>query len=91
MAYSHPTLHRIGPSNSSVPTLWSYSTADAKATVDSRDYFNLAVDDLTVGDFIFAKTSDDSCVFVVTEVDATVGAVHVDVNDAVTLKGADTD
>ena len=57
MAYSHPSLHRVGPSNSDSPTIWTYQTADAITTVDGSGYFNDASDDLTVGDLIYGMFS----------------------------------
>jgi len=57
MAYIHPTLHRIGPSNSDVPTLWMYGTTDAIATVIAADYFLAAEADLNVNDIIMVASS----------------------------------
>ena len=57
MAYTHPNLHRIGPTNSDVPTLWMYSTTDTIATVIAADYFLDAEDDLNVNDVIIVASS----------------------------------
>jgi len=91
MAYSHPNLHRIGPSNSSTPTLWSYSTTDATAVVNSESYFDDAAADLTVGDIIIANTSTGGTlaagIYLVSANDGTT----VDVNDALVVTATDTD
>ena len=91
MAYSHPNLHRIGPSNSSSPTLWSYSTTDATAVVDTVGYFNGAAADLTVGDIIIANTSTAGTLaagfYLVSNNDGSV----VDVNDVLVITATDTD
>ena len=91
MAYTHPSLHRVGPANSDAPTIWTYSTTDTAATVDSAQYFNDAVEDLTVGDFIFAATDTGGTpaygIFVVSSNDGT----DVDVDDITTVGGTDTD
>ena len=91
MAYSHPNLHRIGPSNSSSPTLWSYSTTDATAVVDTVGYFNGAAADLSVGDIIIANTSTGGTLaagfYLVSNNDGSV----VDVNDVLVITATDTD
>ena len=59
--------------------------------VDTDQYFNDAVNDLTVGDFIFAAVDTDGTpaygIFVVTGNDGT----DVDVADLDALGGTDTD
>jgi len=56
MAYTHPGLQRVGPSNSDFPTIWTYRTADTAAAIDTEGYFNDAANDLSVGDVIYALT-----------------------------------
>lgn len=91
MAYTHPGLHRIGPSNSDAPTLWSYKTADTQATVNTAGYFNGAVKDLTVGDFILAFVdtggTPQGVLFAVASNDGT----DVDVVDGLAVPTTDTD
>jgi len=55
MAYTHPDLQRQGPANSDYPVAWSYSTADTQIQVAVSGYFDDAIDDLNVGDFIHAN------------------------------------
>ena len=88
MAYSHPGIHRIGPSNSDVPTLWSYSTSDNQATINTSGYFNDATDDLTVGDVIFAHIGSGAVVMF--NVLSNASSV-VDVADGLALGTTDTD
>lgn len=83
MAYTHPTLHRVGPANSDAPTLWTYSTTDTAATCDTAGYFNDAADDLTVGDFIFGIFDTGGT--------ATHGILVVNANDGTTVDTANID
>lgn len=88
MAYTHPGIHRIGPSNSDVPTLWSYSTSDNQATINTAGYFNGAADDLTVGDVIFAHIGSGAVILF--PVLSNTGTV-VDVADGTVLAVTDSD
>ena len=91
MAYTHPGLHRVGPANSDVPTLWTYKTNDTVAVVRVEDYFLAASDDLTVGDLIMAYCDADGTpafqLFVVNSVSSTA----VDVTDGTAIDMTDTD
>lgn len=91
MAYSHPSLHRVGPENSDVPTMWMYSTTDTGAVVQAAQYFNDAAADLTVGDLIYAAVDTDGTpaylLYVVVSNDGT----DVDVDDGTALGATDTD
>lgn len=91
MSYTHPSLHRIGPSNSDVPTLWSYSTTDAAADVNTSGYFNDASDDLSVGDIIFANTSTGGTLVATIFYVLSNASGVVDVNDGTTLAATDSD
>ncbi len=88
MAYSHPGIHRIGPQNSDAPTLWSYSTSDNQATINSAGYFNAAADDLSVGDVVMAHSGSGAVVlFNVVSNDGST----VDVADGLALGTTDSD
>lgn len=88
MAYTHPSLQRVGPANSDSPTLWTYTTSgDAKAAIDTAGYFNDAADDLTVGDFIFVNASDGGGIYFVNANDGTT----VDTGDVLAVGAADSD
>jgi len=72
-------------------TLWSYTTPDAAATVDTANYFDGALQHLKVGDFILARVATGGSIafgiFVVNANDGT----HVDVADMNAFGGTDTD
>ena len=88
MAYTHPNLQRVGPSNSDSPTLWTYSTADNQATVNTAGYFNGAAADLTVGDVIMCHHGSGAVtLFPVVSNDGST----VDVADGLALGTTDTD
>lgn len=91
MAYSHPGLQRVGPSNSDAPTFWTYSTTDTQATINTAGYFNAAAADLTVGDVILVFTDTGGTpqpgFFWVNANDGTT----VDVADGLMLGTTDTD
>lgn len=88
MAYTHPNLQRVGPSNSDAPTLWTYSTADTQATVNTSGYFNDASADLTVGDLIFVHHGSGAVVQYAVNSNA---SGVVDVTDGLATGTTDTD
>lgn len=90
MAYSHPTLQRIGPANSDAPTFWSYSTTDTGAVVQVSGYFNDAAADLTVGDLIYAAVDTGGTpAFMFYPVVSNDGTI-VDVSDGLAVTATDT-
>jgi len=91
MAYTHPTLHRIGGANSDGPVLWTYSTTDTIATVNTEGYFNDASEDLGVGDLIYINSSTGgTMVCTLNQVLSNASGV-VDVADGTVLADTDTD
>jgi len=55
MAFSASTLLPMSSmANSNAPRHWTYTTADAKATVVASGYFNSVADVLQVGDLIWS-------------------------------------
>lgn len=52
MAFTIASLQRLGSQNSLSPTVWTYSTTDSLATMDTVGYFNSAADRLKVEDVI---------------------------------------
>lgn len=75
------------------PSVWSYATADTKATVDTADYFLAVKDLLNVGDLIYAVTGAGSggtlaaALLVVNAKTAT----SIDVVDGTAITMTDTD
>ena len=91
MAYSHPTLHRIGPANSDAPVIWTYASADTIATINTAGYFNDAADDLNVGDLIYIQSSTGGTrVATLAQVLSNDGTT-VDIADGTTLAATDSD
>ena len=55
MAFTESTfLPLSGMANSDAPRHWTYTTADAKATVVASGYFNDRASELNVGDLIWS-------------------------------------
>lgn len=59
MAYSATGLQPIGGQGKAgtAPQMWSYTSADAIATVNNSGYFNGAADLLKVGDLMYIRDS----------------------------------
>lgn len=56
MAFTLNSFYQIGPGGNG-PRLWSYSTADAIATVIAADYFLPVIDQLPVNDILIVVSS----------------------------------
>ena len=91
MAYSHPSLFRIGGTDSQAPTIWTYRTTDALADVNTAGYFNDASADLTPGDLIYGITSTGTTTVAALYYVLTNASGVVDVNDGTVLAATDTD
>ena len=92
MAYSHPNLHRASSSaNSDAPTIWTYTTTDSAADLNTADYFLLAIDDLKAGDLIYATTSTGTTTVAALYYVLTNSGTAIDVNDGTVLANTDTD
>ncbi len=57
MAFNRLALQRIGPVNSTAPTVWTYATSDALTATDAASYFDGAAANLQVGDWILVSSS----------------------------------
>ena len=90
MAFSKANLSLVSYSGNGFH-IWHYTTTDAKATIDSANYFNDASSEMNIGDIIFANTSTGGTpeygMFCVNANSS--GAV--DTADLVSLSGTDTD
>lgn len=91
MAYSVTGLQPIGGQSKAgnAPQMWSYSSADAIATVNTSGYFNDAADLLKVGDLIYVYDSATPTASLAVVLSNT-GTV-VDVSDGTALSVADAD
>lgn len=91
MAYSVDGLQPIGGQSKAgnAPQMWSYTSADAIATVNTSGYFNDAADLLKVGDLMYVRDSNTPTASLVIVLSNT-GTV-VDVSDGTTISVADAD
>lgn len=64
MAFSSAGLNPIGGQSKAgnAPQMWSYTTTDAAATVDTSGYFNSVASLLKVGDLIWRVTTSSGSV-----------------------------
>ena len=91
MAYSSTGLNSAGGQSKAgnAPQIWTYTSADAIATVNTSGYFDGASSLLKVGDIIFvydSATPTMSIVFVLSNASGV-----VDVSDGLTVTATDTD
>lgn len=91
MAYSVTGLQPIGGQSKAgnAPQMWSYTSTDAIATVNTSGYFNSAADLLKVGDLIYVHDSATPTASLVVVLSNT-GTV-VDVSDGTAISVADAD
>lgn len=88
MAFSLSGLSQVGPGGTS-PRIWTYSTTDAIATVNTAGYFNSASDLLTVRDIIFVFDTSTPTTNIVSVLSNAAGVV--DVSDGTAIAETDTD
>ena len=64
MAFSSTGFNPIGGQSKAgnAPQMWSYTTTDAAATVDTSGYFNSVAPLLKVGDIIYRVTTSSGAV-----------------------------
>ncbi|MEY4338106.1 MAG: hypothetical protein RL680_1001 [Actinomycetota bacterium] len=64
MAYDSAGLNSAGAQSKAgnAPALWTYTTTDAAATVDTSGYFNSAASLFNIGDIIFRVTTSSGSV-----------------------------
>lgn len=93
MAYSVTGLNAAGGQSKAgnAPQMWTYTTTDAIADVNTAGYFNSAASLLKVGDIIFCHTSTGgTAAMTIVWVNANSGTV-VDVVDGLTVTATDSD
>ena len=92
MAFSATGFATIGASKKgNAPSVYSYSTTDTIATVNTEGYFNSLSDTLAVGDLISCLTSTGSTAVATLVYVLSNSAGVVDVNDGTTLANTDSD
>lgn len=93
MAYSSTGLNAAGGQSKAgnAPQMWTYTTTDAIADVNTAGYFNSAASLLKVGDIIFCHTSTGgTAAMSIVWVNANNGTT-VDVTDGLTVTATDSD
>lgn len=89
MAFSRDGLTRIGSGTGDAPSLWSYTSADAIATVNTSGYFNDASKELGIRDVIMVTDSNTPTTHFVIVLTNASGVV--DVSDGLAITETDTD
>lgn len=91
MAYSQTGLQPIGGQGKAgtAPQMWSYTSADAIADVNTSGYFNSAADLLKVGDLMYIRDSATPTASLVIVLSNASGVV--DVSDGTAISVADAD
>jgi len=73
----------------SAPQMWTYTSADAIATVNTSGYFNSVSDEVKVGDLIYVHDSNTPTASLVIVLSNASGVV--DVSDGTAISVADSD
>lgn len=90
MAYSSDGFNVIGAAKKgNAPSMYTYTSADAIATVNTSGYFNDLSDTLAVGDIIFVHDSATPTMSIVMVASNASGVV--DVTDGTAIAMTDTD
>ncbi|MGB2046046.1 MAG: hypothetical protein ACPHUD_09970 [Porticoccaceae bacterium] len=90
MAYSNAGFNVIGAAKKgNAPSMYTYTSADAIATVNTAGYFNDLSDTLAVGDIIFVHDSATPTMSIVMVASNASGVV--DVTDGTAIAMTDSD
>ena len=91
MAYARAGWTPIGGTSKrgSAPQMWSYTTTDSLATMNTAAYFNSVSDEVKVGDLIYVHDSNTPTASLVVVLSNASGVV--DVSDGTALSVADAD
>lgn len=91
MAFSRTGINPIGGQSKkgTAPQMWTYTSVDAIATVNSAGYFNNMSDDLSVGDVIFVHDSNTPTMSIAMVASNASGVV--DITDGTTVAMTDSD
>ena len=91
MAFIAKDIQAIGGTVGNSPTLYSYSTVDTAATVNTAGYFNDMALTLNINDLIFVASSTGGTPVVSIMYVLSNAAGVVDVTDGTVLAATDTD
>ena len=91
MAFSRTGINPIGGQSKkgTAPQMWTYTSVDAIATVNTAGYFNLMSDDLSVGDVLFVHDSNTPTMSIAMVASNASGVV--DITDGTTVAMTDSD
>lgn len=91
MAFARTGWNPIGgmSKRGSAPQMWTYTSADAIATVNTSGYFNSVSDEVKVGDLIYVHDSNTPTASLVIVLSNSSGTV--DVSDGTAISVADAD
>jgi hypothetical protein len=90
MAYSSTGWNVIGAAKKgNAPSMYTYTSADAIATVNTSGYFDDLSDTLAVGDIIFVHDSATPTMSIVVVLSNASGVVDVSDGQAITVADAD--
>mgnify|MGYP003653404369 FL=1 len=91
MAFSRTGINPIGGQSKkgTAPQMWTYTSVDAIATVNSAGYFNDMTNELSVGDVIFVHDSNTPTMSIVMV--ASNASSVVDITDGTTVAMTDSD
>jgi len=90
MAYSSTGWNVIGAAKKgNAPSMYTYTSADAIADVNTSGYFNDLSDTLAVGDIIFVHDSATPTMSIVVVLSNASGVVDVSDGQAITVADAD--
>ena len=92
MAFARAGWNPIGgmSKRGSAPQMWSNTTTDSLATMNSEGYFNSVSAEVKVGDLIYVHDSNTPTASLVVVLSVTAAGV-VDVSDGTALSVADSD
>ena len=90
MAYSNTGLNTVAASKrGNAPSIYTYTSTDAIADVNTSGYFNDLSDTLAVGDIIFVHDSSTPTMSIVVVLSNASGVVDVSDGTAVSVADAD--
>lgn len=92
MAFSSAGWSVVGASKrGNAPSVYTYTTTDSIATVNTEGYFNTLANTLSVGDLIYCVTSTGTTAVATLVYVLSNASGVVDVNDGTTLANTDSD
>jgi hypothetical protein len=92
MAFSATGWSVVGASKrGNAPSVYTYTTTDAIADVNTSGYFNTLANTLAVGDLIYCVTSTGSTAVATLVYVLSNASGVVDINDGTTLANTDSD